>query len=113
MVTMSHYLVCPHCGENVAVVAAIAPGVKRPPLPTEHSQAVREVVGEYMHERVRANPGGRVPTALLRRDFEAWAEANGKPPVSARALGIALRELGVKPYRSSGARYYADILVLS
>ena len=50
-----------------------------------------------------------VRAADLRASYEAWAEANGERPISARAWGEALRARGCERQRVQRERVWAGV----
>ena len=48
--------------------------------------------------------GGSVTSAALRGTYETWCIQNGEKPLTPKALGKRLRDLGAEPGRAEGAR---------
>lgn len=106
---MSHVdqLLCPNCGHHVADVTR-AEQVQEVRKPGSHNV---EHAKSFLTACVRSEPEGRVTSELMHAAYVRWAQKNNLVPIGPKALGMALRELGVAPYRTSLERGYRHVRV--
>lgn len=68
-----------------------------------------DVVGLWIEDACLLDAAGRATTGELYQSYSAWAQAAGHRPMSAKSLGDRLRERGLTPWRTGGARGWAGI----
>ncbi|TFH97816.1 hypothetical protein [Micrococcus lylae] len=110
---MAEVICCPRCNYPVATLNE-APAEQAEPFlaaSERRRQDNRELVRAYLNARAVKLPRGRTPSPELTADFEAWCQRNGELQISKRALGVALKDLGVQQGRTSAARYYKDLVL--
>lgn len=68
-----------------------------------------DVVGLWIEDACLLDPTGRATTGELYQSYSVWASAAGHRAMSAKSLGDRLRERGLTPWRTGGARGWAGI----
>lgn len=68
-----------------------------------------DTVGLWIEDCCVLDCGGRATNGELYQSYSAWAQAAGHRPMSAKSLGDRLRERGLTPWRTGGARGWAGI----
>ncbi|HRG97041.1 MAG TPA: phage/plasmid primase, P4 family [Polyangiaceae bacterium] len=76
-----------------------AHGLGDPPAVQEATSAYREesdTFGQFVRERCRLDPAGRVSRKEFRSEYEAWSKEIGALPLGAKTLAERLRAFGVR-----------------
>ena len=68
-----------------------------------------DTVGLWIEDACLLDAAGRATNGELYKSYAAWAQAAGHRPMSAKSLGDRLRERGLTPWRTGGARGWAGI----
>ena len=75
----------------------------------------QDTVGRFLEERCHLGGGQHVTTkmAAVRTAYEDWCRESGDQPVSAKALGVALRRHGIGIKRTNTAKLYTGLALMS
>jgi len=76
---------------------------------TAEYQQEEDAIGEFVVERCVTGSAYQVKATPLLAAYREWAVANGKPDVSATALGNRLRELGFAKRKSHGIMWWLHL----
>jgi len=76
---------------------------------TAEYRAENDPIADWLTACGRVTHGRITAASALRASYEAWAEANGERPVSAKALGDALSHLGCTRSKLRGDRAWQNI----
>jgi len=82
-------------------------GLRPPAAVTSATAAYRaeqDHIGAFASDRLVIEPGGFVTSAELRSVYETWCTLNGEKPLTPKAVGKRLRDLGAQPGRADQVR---------
>lgn len=67
------------------------------------------MLGEFLDERTRTDPNGKVDQGQLFQRYKSWSEHNGTRHGSKASFTRKLSERGFTEEKSNGKRFYAGL----
>jgi putative DNA primase/helicase len=80
---------------------------------TDEYRAEMDVIGNFLKERCLLKPGVSIRIRELFKAYQDWCDDNNEHAVSERFFGLHLKEMGYEQGRSSEARYWSGIALLT
>lgn len=94
-------------GRVIAQLGQVARGLTGQVMPGAGGAALAATVGPWLAERTEPEPAARALTRDLWRDYLAWCDGQGLPPVGQADFGAQLTDRGFAPagtFRQGGAQ---------
>lgn len=71
-----------------------------------------DILGQFLEEACEVAPGAATPAGALHSAYRRWAELNGYPPMTAKALGQRLDERGFVARRTAQTRMRTGLRIV-